>query len=264
MLGTTTALGRVTTAGSGDQSIWFTHTDNVAGRSVTIRLGNNDGTYKTYSPYVQGIVGNGIDNYSLAFGTSSATSGGAVERARITSGGDFLVGGTTQVGGGSGATISTASRSSSCMLALQAANGSGYNSIIYFECPGSNAGTISYMRNNDRFEVIAGGSGGVSLAAGGTSWVSLSDERNKDIIEPIANAINKVATLRAVIGKYKTDANDKRRPFLIAQDVQAVLPEAVEEAKDDGTLGLSYSDVIPLLVAAIKELSAKVTALESK
>ena len=207
----------------------------------------------------------GNNGGALYFSTSSnGTATTPTERARITAAGDFLVGGTTQVGGGSGASISTASRSSSCMLGLQAANGSGYNSVIYFECPGSNAGTISYMRNNDRFEVIAGGSGGVSLASGGTSWVSLSDERNKDIIEPIANAVNKVATLRAVIGKYKTDANDKRRPFLIAQDVQAVLPEAVEEAKDDGTLGLSYSDVIPLLVAAIKELSAKVAALESK
>jgi len=57
---------------------------------------------------------------------------------------------------------------------------------------------------------------------------------------------------------------------LIAQDVQAVLPEIVKEAPD-GYLGLAYTDVIPLLVASIKELSAKldesnlrIKALESK
>jgi len=89
-VGTTTALGRVTTAGSGDQSIWFTHTDNVPARTVTLRLGNSDSTYKTYSPYVQAIEGSGFDNYSLAFGTSNSSSGGAVERARIDSSGNLL------------------------------------------------------------------------------------------------------------------------------------------------------------------------------
>ena len=61
-------------------------------------------------------------------------------------------------------------------------------------------------------------------------------------------------TLRTVIGKYKTDEEGTRRSFLIAQDVQAVLPEAVVEQEDEiGTLSLAYTDVIPLLTAAIKE-----------
>ena len=48
---------------------------------------------------------------------------------------------------------------------------------------------------------------------------------------------------------------------LIAQEVEQVLPEAVEVGKDD-MLGVSYSDVLPLALAAIKELSARVTQLE--
>ena len=58
----------------------------------------------------------------------------------------------------------------------------------------------------------------------------------------------------------------KKTPFLIAQDVEAVLPEAVSRTtlKDDesGTeyLGVSYTETIPLLVAAIQELNAKVEA----
>ena len=104
--------------------------------------------------------------------------------------------------------------------------------------------------NNGGAYVIAG-SNGVRLALGGTSWASDSDERVKDIIEPITNAAEKVSTLRAVIGKYKTDEEGTRRAFLIAQDVQAVLPEAVFD--EQGTLMLAYTDTIPLLVAAIKE-----------
>ena len=104
---------------------------------------------------------------------------------------------------------------------------------------------------------------GVYLANGGISWLALSDERFKDIIEPISNAVAKVSSLRSVIGKFKTESEGTRRPFLIAQDVQAVLPEAVDATKPD-QLGVSYSDVIPLLVAAIKELTARVQTLETR
>jgi hypothetical protein len=102
---------------------------------------------------------------------------------------------------------------------------------------------------------------GVSLAVNGTSWGSLSDERSKDIIEPISNAAAKVSTLRAVIGKYKTDEEGVRRAFLIAQDVKTVFPEAVVEQEDEQkTLTLQYTETIPLLVAAIQELKAIVDA----
>ena len=108
-------------------------------------------------------------------------------------------------------------------------------------------------------------SAGVSLAVNGTSWGSLSDERDKEIIEPIADAVSKVASLRSVIGRYKVDDADKRRAFLIAQDVKAVLPEAVTELEDEQqTLILQYTEVIPLLVAAIKEQQALITSLTER
>ena len=110
---------------------------------------------------------------------------------------------------------------------------------------------------------VVSATNGVYLANGGTSWLALSDERFKDIIEPISNAVAKVGSLRSVIGKFKSEAEGTRRSFLIAQDVQAVLPEAVDATKPD-QLGVSYSDVIPLLVAAIKELTARVQTLEAK
>lgn len=106
---------------------------------------------------------------------------------------------------------------------------------------------------------------GVQLTWGSTSWGTMSDERRKDIIEPISNAISKVSSLRSVIGRYKTDDLSMRRSMLIAQDFASVFPEALEDIDigEEKYLGLRYTDVIPLLVAAIKELSAKVTALEN-
>jgi hypothetical protein len=122
------------------------------------------------------------------------------------------------------------------------------------------------------FYVATSAGVGMYMVAAATAWTATSDERKKDIIEPIANGLDKVDSLRAVIGKFKTDATGVRRAFLIAQDVQAVLPEAVDAESDaDGTLGLRYTDTIPLLVSAIKELktivesqAACIAALEAR
>jgi hypothetical protein len=116
------------------------------------------------------------------------------------------------------------------------------------------------------FSIQSGGSNGVYLnGAAATSWSSASDERVKTDLKPIENAATKVSTLRAVTGRYKTDEVGVSRSFLIAQDVQAVLPEAVGAAvMSDGSevLGLAYTEVIPLLVAAIKELKAEIDLLK--
>jgi hypothetical protein len=110
------------------------------------------------------------------------------------------------------------------------------------------------------------GTNGVYLANTGTSWISNSDERLKENLVPIADAISKVSTLRSVIGNFIADKSKTPRPFLIAQDVQQVLPEAIGKSEIDGTeyLGVSYTDVIPLLVAAIKEQQTLITALTAR
>jgi trans-2-enoyl-CoA reductase len=99
-------------------------------------------------------------------------------------------------------------------------------------------------------------------ANGGTAWVVISDETKKNIIEPITDGLAKVSSLRSVIYSLKSDEKNTRRVGLIAQEVQKVLPEAVDEVDD--TLGLAYTDVIPLLVAALKEANERITALENK
>jgi hypothetical protein len=157
-------------------------------------------------------------------------------------------------------------------LYLKNTNASGNQSNSFVFGSAGTANSIEMMNDVNangttinQLNIFAGGSGGVYLASGGTSWTAVSDERTKDIIEPITDALAKVSTLRTVIGKYKTDAADRRRVFLIAQDVQAVLPEAVTVGTDElNTIGLSYADTIPLLVAAIKELKAEIETLKGQ
>jgi hypothetical protein len=118
--------------------------------------------------------------------------------------------------------------------------------------------------NNGNFLVFrANTNSGAYLTTTGTTWSASSDERLKTDLVPIEDGLSKVSTLRALTGRFKSDDAGTSRAFLIAQDVQAVLPEAVDASNPD-RLGLAYSDVIPLLVASIKELAAEVAELKAK
>jgi hypothetical protein len=109
---------------------------------------------------------------------------------------------------------------------------------------------------------ISARSGGVILTAGATSWAAVSDERVKENLVPVVDALKKVDSLRSVIGNYIWDEDKKARPFLIAQDLLAAFPEAVD-ANNPDNLSVRYSEVIPLLVAAIKELNANFEAYKA-
>lgn len=146
----------------------------------------------------------------------------------------------------------------------------GVGCSIYFDGISPDVGWILGTVNNlSGIQVRSGGSGGVELLAGATSWSAISDENLKIIINPIENAQDKVLQLRTVIGRLKTDSEDKRRSFLIAQDVQKVLPEAVGVTHIDfddtiDYLSIAYTEVIPLLTAAIKELIVDMRELRSR
>jgi hypothetical protein len=186
---------------------------------------------------------NTVSNGSLNFGTNNT------ERMRIDSSGNLLVGTTSALVSGTHSFVS------------------GGASPLTLRNSGSTAGRFWYTGPDAsaNYLVYNNSSVGMFMAYGGTSWSSSSDERLKTNLTPIENGLDKVNTLRSVTGRFKTDDESVSRAFLIAQDIQKVLPEAVHVQDDEqGTLGVAYTDVIPLLVAAIKELNAKVTALEAQ
>jgi hypothetical protein len=165
-------------------------------------------------------------NY-LAFRSNSSNMGNGDERMRMTSGGSLCLGVTTP-------------------------NSSFNNSAARLTSGQWGIGPTVDFGN---FYLTNASGVGVQLISGNTSWSTLSDERLKTDLKPIENAIEKVSTLRTVTGRYIKDEDTVSRAFLIAQDVQAVLPEAVNPGEDEEqTLQLKYTDTIPLLVAAIKEL----------
>ena len=105
---------------------------------------------------------------------------------------------------------------------------------------------------------------GVKLGWGSTSWSSYSDERVKNITGTVEDATTMLSGFRTVYYTMKEDPSNVEKVGLIAQDVQAVIPCAVDTTSaDDDTLSMRYTDMIPVLVKAIQELTARVEALEA-
>lgn len=86
-----------------------------------------------------------------------------------------------------------------------------------------------------------------------------SDARLKTDLKVIPNALAKVMQLTGYT--YTRIDTEQRQSGLLAQDVQAVLPEVVS-ADRDGTLALAYGNLVGLLVEAIKELKAEIEELK--
>ena len=114
-------------------------------------------------------------------------------------------------------------------------------------------------------------SGGVVVANGATSWSSASDTRLKTITGTYDNALQDIANIEPIKFTWKADSTNQPNVGVSAQSVQAVVPEAVDARKnlltpDDETeyLSVKYTELIPLMIASIQELSAKNDALEAR
>ncbi len=122
-----------------------------------------------------------------------------------------------------------------------------------------------------------------TVAAGGDIIAYYSDERLKEKKGNVENALEKISSLTGFyyVNNELAQANgykdDKLQLGLSAQEVQAIAPEIVtlapfdmETSEFDGVitsksgenyLTVNYAKLVPILVEAIKELSAKVDAL---
>ena len=100
--------------------------------------------------------------------------------------------------------------------------------------------------------------GGGIIALGDVT--AYSDARLKTDVEKITDATAKVEALNGVTFTRTTD--DSRSTGLIAQEVLAVLPEAVTE-DSEGLYAVKYGNLVGLVVEAIKELKAENTELRT-
>ena len=118
----------------------------------------------------------------------------------------------------------------------------------------------------------AGMSGGVFISNGGTSFGSLSDIRLKTKVADISNALTDIAKIDTWKYTWNSDTSSTVHLGITAQSVNEVYPEVVEQTNtmnDDPKdtteyLAVLHQELIPVCIAAIKELKSKVEELQSE
>jgi hypothetical protein len=142
----------------------------------------------------------------------------------------------------------------------QLTNGAGYT---------TNTGDITGVTAGTNLNG-GGSSGGVTLNLDSTITVTTvnagtvnttSDERAKEDITPITGALNKVQQLGGY--SFTLKATDEKSSGVIAQEVQKVMPELVQEGAE-GLLSVQYGNMVGLLIEAIKEQQAQIDELKQK
>ena len=137
----------------------------------------------------------------------------------------------------------------------------------YWGLQAVNGGGSFRIKRAGTTKVTVDSSGNMDIA--GTLTES-SDIRLKENIKAIPNALSKVNQMRGV--HFNKKGSDEKLVGMIADEVEKIIPELVTTATEKGELdtealdnlkSLRYSNIVAVLVEAVKELSAEVEALKN-
>jgi hypothetical protein len=95
------------------------------------------------------------------------------------------------------------------------------------------------------------------------SFKTLSDSTLKQNIVFFKNGLEKISSLNAYQYTLKSDIKNKPHIGVMAQELQAVLPQLVN-TNSDGKLSVSYGELTAVLLQAIKEQQVQIDALTQK
>lgn len=257
-------------------------------------------TFCTYSGFGSAITGaDGItwDSANQRLGIGTASPGYPLDvagTARVQ--GNYYSSGNMYLGRGAVASFIMGSSADTAYLSLQGSddintgatirlfgrNGGSSGRVLFYAAreendttpafnfykragDGSSTGLLDIRTNGDLY--VRGSGTNCVIGSGSGSTNCTSDGRLKTDVRPISEALNKVKALRGVYYRWNDKARmqDKTRQHVgvIAQEVQKVLPEAVEKG-EDGILGVSLEGIIPVLIEAVKEVKALFDGLSAR
>ena len=261
-----TATERMRIDSSGNVGIGTSSPSNTLDVAGTLRY---DGRLLTDSTTSDGsasapsiVVGYDYDNgfFRPASNSIGITTGGS-ERMRIDSSGNVLIGTTdttlySSTGSTSGLLFdpngpSTISRNSSAA------------SLILNKTGTTNFGNILDFRKNGTSV------GNVAVGSSTTTYNTSSDYRLKENVVTLTGATERLKQLQPKRFNFIVEPDTVYDGF-IAHEVSTVVPEAITGEKDavdeEGNpvhQGIDQSKLVPLLVATIQELEARIAALEA-
>ena len=261
-------------------------TGSTNNTSLVLRTYNNG----TYNNLIQSISGNE---------TTFSTAG--TERARIDSSGRLLVGTNSvyadsselfevyKANGPNNGWVSTPNLANDDSVSWRALGGvssatlrqSGIGvykhsgiatpcGFVYMQA--TNADTLYYWTDNSSNFRISTLASNIGTTGGTVVGTQTSDERIKNILGPVEYGLDEIKQIEPVRYSLKAEPDVEKLGF-IAQQVQPLIPQSIfdtnehieGEPEDAPTkLGMEYVSLIPVLVNAIKELSAEVDALKTQ
>jgi hypothetical protein len=228
---------------------------NNSGVVDTLRL-RNTGTSLNDGPRLQftsgtstsgaaiGSQGKALNSADLLFYT-----GGNTERMRLDASGNLWVGGFSMPNSGVTGQNNFISSGAATFASYQPSTAGSTH--IYFNNPNGTVGQI-YTVNSS------------------TVFATSSDYRLKENVVELTNATTRLKQLEPKRFNFIADTDDTTVDGFLAHEVQTVVPEAIigehNEVDADGNpvyQGIDQAKLVPLLVATIQELEARITALEN-
>jgi hypothetical protein len=194
-------------------------------------------SYATAS-FNTGSVSGDLRFYTQDTGTPNGSLLSGAERMRITSGGSVGIGTTSPTGGRLHIGDSGADNTG-----LYINNNTFGHFFTKFAYQGSVVGSISYNGSN-------------------TVYTTTSDYRLKQDLKSF-NGLDLISKIKVYDYEWKSD--NSRMNGVLAHELQEVVPYAVVGEKDAEQMqGVDYSKLVPILVKAIQELTARLEILENK
>lgn len=210
---------------------------------------------------INGVAFDGTANISITDPTSIAKAGDTIT-------GKIAVGSTTSRSAGMYGTYDSTKIGHVWSMGTGYAipdDGSTFGSLYGMAYKHTNNATGGTMAGGHQIVFCSAGTPGSAIGLAGGIWTSgnvtaYSDIRVKTNIEVIPDALSKVMQIRGVTYD-RIDRDGERQVGVIAQEVQAVLPEAVS---GDDMLSVAYGNMVGLLVEAIKELKTELDKVKAE
>lgn len=244
----------------------------VAGTLAVANGGTGQTSYTDGQLLIGNSTGNTLDKATLTAGTGISVTNGSGSVTVTNSAPDQTVsltqgGATTITGTYPSFTISSTNTTYSAGTGITLAG-------TTFSIPQAITTTSSVQFGSFGVGTAASGTTGEIRATNNVTAYYSSDRKFKENVKDIEHALDKVCAIGVKTFDW-TDAYiiehggedgyfiQKSSFGVIAQDVQAVFPEAVR-VREDGSLALDYEKLAVLSFGAIKELVKRIEELEAK
>jgi hypothetical protein len=194
--------------------------------------------------------------------TGTVTSVGVTAGSGLTGGGTVTTSGTINLDVGAGTGIDVAADAISVDVSDFMTNGVDNRVLTATGADAMNA-EANMTFNGSTLAVT-----GAITATGDITAFFVSDRNLKQNIVNIENSLDKVSKLNGVYYNWTKEALEKHKHLVdekevgvIAQDVEAVLPELVA-TREDGTKAVRYERLCAVLIESIKELKKEIEELK--